>query len=128
MGYTTEFSGKMTISPPLQPHMVETVNLFCEERHGGPMQVYEGMPTFWCDWEVSEDGSKIYWNGSEKSYYMDRWLALLIKRFIAPQGSIVSGRMLAQGERTGDVWVLACKDNIVSREEVATNLGITDED
>lgn len=123
MGYTTEFSGAMNITPPLEPHMVEEVNNFCEQRHGGNTQPFDGMPGFWCDWEVSEDGSKIYWSGKEKSYSMDEWLSLLIRRFM--HGRKVNGRMLAQGESVGDVWLLECHDNKVSCRSVLGDLEIT---
>lgn len=124
MGYTTEFRGAMTIDPPLEPHMVEEVNNFCEERHGGNIDPYHEMPGLWCDWQVSADGSKIFWNGSEKSYSMEEWLTYLIKRFMRDRK--VNGRMLAQGESFGDVWVLACKDNVVTTEAALADLGITD--
>lgn len=121
MGYTTEFSGKLTIDPPLDMDLIEKINEFCEERHGGPADIFPGIPGFWCDWKVGEDGDKIYWNGSEKSYNMDKWLELLIKEFIAPAGSVVSGRLLAQGEERNDVWLLVADKNRVARLEM--NLG-----
>ena len=126
MGYSTDFSGKLTINPPLQPHMVEEINLFCEERHGGDMDVFPGMPGFWCDWET--DGEKLFWNGTEKSYAMDEWLEFLIKKFFNPWGCTLTGKMLAEGERKDDRWTLqVVSNNQVIRENLSMKVfGITE--
>lgn len=124
MGYSTEFSGKLTISPPLSSEQVEEINEFCAQRHGGPTEHDFGMPGFWCDWEVDETGTKLYWNGAEKSYHMDKWLEVLIKKFIVPAGSAVNGRLFAQGEDRADVWLLIAENNQVSRLEMNIGEGL----
>jgi hypothetical protein len=126
MGYTTEFSGKLTITPPLSEELTDEINQFCEERHGGHSSRFPGFPGYWCDWKT--DGQKLFWNGSEKSYEMDEWLELLIKKFLVPHGHTVNGRMLAQGEDSNDVWVLEAKDNAVRqlKVNVKQDFGITD--
>lgn len=126
MGYSTDFSGKIMIEPPLTPEQVETINKFCEERHGGPIDLDEGVPGFWCDWET--DGQSIYWNGSEKSYSMDKWMRLLIREFFSKWGNVLNGRMLAQGEESGDRWTLDVQNNdvITSSFDLGEVLKITD--
>lgn len=114
MGYTTDFEGIITITPPASQELVKKVNEFCEERHGGNTEVFKGFPGFWCDYVVSDDGTEITWNGSEKSYYMEKWLPLLIEKFFAPAGHTLNGNMKAQGEDASDMWLLLCEDNKVS--------------
>lgn len=124
MGYTTEFTGKITITPPLPPKLVTQINSFCEERHEDGYSSSDS-PSIWCDWAVDEDGSYISWNGNEKSYEMSKWLPVLIRKFMT--GHCLNGRLLAQGEDGGDTWVLECKDNVVSKQGVnlLKDLGIT---
>lgn len=125
MGYTTEFEGAMELEPALTPEQTEQINLFCEDRHGGDTQVYAGFPAFWCDWETN--GRKLYWNGSEKSYSMDKWLTLLIERFFKPWGVMVRGKMLAQGESRDDRWTMEVgEDQVVKVVDLhLEDLGIT---
>lgn len=128
MGYTTEFSGKITITPPLNEAQIETINNWCEERHAGPVQPHAGCPGIWCDYKVSEEGDKIYWNGAEKAYYMDKWMEYLIEKYFIAWGKVLNGRMLAEGEDSEDVWVLEVKANDVNVIPVAPrpNLHITE--
>ena len=116
MGYTTEFAGRISIQPELTPEQQKTINDFCEERHGGNMDVHAGMPGFWCDYET--DGKTIGWNGSEKSYHMLEWMQLLIKRFFSKWGCILNGSLQAQGEDPSDEWSLVVRDNITSRKSI----------
>ncbi len=115
MGYTTEYSGELDIEPPLPAETVAAINEFCTTRHDPGYT--EEQPSIWCDWEVQPDGASIGWNGTEKSYMMDKWLPILIRDFIEPTGSVVNGAMEAQGEDMGDRWTLVVTDNVVTRKE-----------
>jgi hypothetical protein len=123
MGYSTDFYGKLILSSELTE--VSEFNAFCEERHGGDLEPHPGMPGFWCDWET--DGKTIYWNGGEKSYAMEKWLPVLIKKFLEPKKITVSGKMFAQGEEPGDTWLLIVENNEVRTEALIdfNRLGIT---
>lgn len=125
MGYSTKFEGAMTLNPPLTSAQLEEFKSFCEERHGDNLKTFEGSPGFWCDWDTS--GTKIFWNGMEKSYYMSEWLEVLITKFLQPWGVKVSGKMLAQGERRNDSWTMEVGDDqkVVVRNFSAADLGIT---
>ena len=118
MGYTTEFSGAISISPSLSSKKVAQVNSFCEERHGGNTDLHPGMPGSWCDYIVSDDGRFICWNGNEKSYFMEKWLPFLIQKFFA--GHKLNGRLEAQGESHSDRWVLEVNNNVVSKKSGRT--------
>lgn len=110
MGYSTEFYGTLTVDPPLTAEQVKGFNDFCGKRHE---DARGGDPAYsiWADWEVTQDGSRIRWNDSEKSYEMDRWLAWLIGTFC--RGSKVNGTIDAEGEAQGDVWRITVTDSQV---------------
>lgn len=153
MGYTTEFEGAITITPTLNEQEITFLRKFFTtrrmQREGGPYfvdgegffgqgngpdKVYDhnrppkGQPGLWCNYEVSDDGTQLFWSGTEKSYNMDEWLGYLIQHFIGAepdarihypedfdflQGHTLNGQMEAQGEETEDRWLLEVEDNIV---------------
>ena len=125
MGYSTDFEGAMTLTPELTKEQVAIINEFCDERHGGPTMPFPNMPGFWCNWETN--GTKLYWNQSEKSYDMAEWLELLIEKFFEPWKIQVTGKMLAQGERRDDRWTMEVGEDqqIVVNHLQLENLGIT---
>lgn len=106
MGYTTEFSGKIKIDPPLNAEEIKYLQEFSESRRmnrkNGPYYVAgtgfkgqgsdadvidynsppPGQPGLWCGWTVSDDGKYIEWNEVEKFYYADAWMMYLINHFI----------------------------------------------
>lgn len=114
MGYTTEFDGKISITPPLTPKQVAEVNAFCSKEFRSPdgFGTLRPYPSVHCDWWVSTDGSSIGWSGNEKSYSMEKWLPILIRKFFT--GHKLNGELHATGEESGDLWTLVCKDNVVS--------------
>ena len=111
MGYTTDFDGFFTLSKQLTREQENEFNAFCQERHGGNTEVYEGFPGFWCDWET--DGRSMYWNGNEKSYDMLEWANLLIERFLKPWGVQVTGSVYAQGEEPSDRWGMLAEGDTI---------------
>ena len=72
-----------------------------------------GQPGLWCQWNPSEDGTEIAWDGSEKFYNYIEWIQYLIATFLAPWGYKVNGEVVWQGEDTGDVGVIEIVDNEV---------------
>lgn len=153
MGYTTEFTGSVSINPPLQPEAVAFINKFSDTRRmnrkKGPYycgkgfagQSHEsdiidynepppGQPGLWCQWNVSDDGCFISWNGAEKFYSAAEWMQYVIDYFIKPGclalghvaaitgGSVVNGEIKAQGDDPNDRWLLVVVDNVVSVEKL----------
>lgn len=108
MGYTTEFDGSISISPPLNVHEIAYLRKFAAsrrmDRERGPYfvdgsglfgqgrdgdirdfnQPPVGQPGLWCKWEPTEDGTAIKWNGEEKFYDSDEWMTYLIDTFLKP--------------------------------------------
>lgn len=109
MGYTTEFSGRIEITPPLSAEEVEYLKKFANTRRmarqEGPYFVDgkgfmgqdhddgiidhnappAGQPGLWCKWEPTDDGTAIEWNGHEKFYYAPEWMKYLIDHFVGPR-------------------------------------------
>ena len=125
MGYNTKFEGVMTLTPPLTLAQKREINEFCEARHGGNLEVYQGFPGFWCNWKA--DGQFLHWSGTEKSYDMDMWLQQLINRFFKPWDVKVSGKMLAQGEEHSDRWTMEVGEGqmVTVKRTDFQDLGIT---
>lgn len=155
MGYTTEFSGCVRIDPPLNQEEIDYLNKFSGTRRmdrssgpyfvdgdgfagqgDGPDTIYnynkppKGQPGLWCNWEPSEDGKYIRWNGGEKFYESDAWMDYLITHFLRPgaraksklpflqANHICNGEILAQGEDLHDRWKLIVVDNVVTVREL----------
>jgi hypothetical protein len=116
VGYTTEFSGRIEITPALNAEEINYLKKFagtrrmdCEQgpyyadRGGMAGQDYndplvknynsppEGQPGLWCQWVPTEDGSAIEWDGGEKFYYAPEWMEYLIEHFVGadPQAKAV---------------------------------------
>jgi len=131
MGYTTTFTGKVTIEPPLDAAEVAFLKRFSRERYEEPR-----YPGYYCQWIATEDGTAIEWDGAEKFYDSVEWMEYLIQNFLGPgirvtagrtpetaaltvlkRNHILNGVIDANGEEAGDIWRLVVKDNQVSRVE-----------
>ena len=105
MGYDTDFYGRIAIVPPLnqaeRDYLRRFVPIHPEDRECGPYALNgrrgEGhsdppnhnasvgsQPDSWCQWISSEDGSSLEWDGEEKFYEAERWMAYLIEHFLRP--------------------------------------------
>lgn len=114
MGYTTEFYGHFDISPALPPEKVRELNDFCERYFLPEDQKKFGIKfSYNCDWQFSEDGTKMSWNGCEKSYEMLEWANVLLKKMSDHQ---VTGAIRAEGEEQGDVWLMVAEGRQVVRK------------
>jgi hypothetical protein len=116
MGYTTEFEGSVSISPPLNAHEIAYLRKFAASRrmdrargpylvdgsgpfgHGRDDDIRDfnkppaGQPGLWCRWEPTKDGTAIKWNGAEKFYYAEEWMTYLIDMFLKP-GAVLAGEL-----------------------------------
>lgn len=147
MGYTTEFSGKIEISPPLNQEEINFINAFSQTRHmtreeneyfidtNGDGKVIDyntppkGVPGLWCQWVVTEDGKFIEWDGNEKFYNAVKWMEYIIDHFIAScaiakehlpflqANHTCNGKIFAQGEEIDDRWTLVVRNNVVVYED-----------
>ncbi len=70
-----------------------------------------GQPGLWCNWIPTDDGENIVWNGMEKFYDYEEWLAYLCTNFFARWGYKLNGRVEWQGDDPDDKGVLVVEDN-----------------
>ncbi len=75
------------------------------------------MPGLWCQWTPSEDGTGIEWDGGEKFYAYQEWLAYIITNFLAPWGYRLNGTVTWAGEESSDRGKLTVKDNVISAKQ-----------
>lgn len=150
MGYTTEFNGSITVTPPLNEHEVSFLKAFNTTRRmnrtNGPLFVegtgpygqghdpdvldhnspHPDQPGLWCQWEVTDDGTEIQWDGGEKFYYAPEWMEYLVKKLLSAEAKDYvaahrsedarlahftcdhnfHGVIEAQGEDEDDRWVI----------------------
>lgn len=119
MGYTTRFSGAFKFNRPLSPAEDSELREFAEEDHRKEDCLGHGSGSAYCQWVPTSDGTGLEWDGNEKFYYYEEWLAYLIKRFFEPWGIVLNGTLTWQGEEVGDVGELTVKDNVVSSRKLS---------
>lgn len=153
MGYHTEFSGSVKIEPPLNAQEIEYLRKFNQtrrmDRKKGPYFVDGtgfagqghdddindfnrppfGQPGLWCQWTPTEDGTALEWDGGEKFYSADAWMAYVIDHFLKPgarakselpflqANHVCNGVIEAQGEDRDDEWQLHVENNKVKRRD-----------
>lgn len=112
MGYTTTFTGVITITPALNETEKNQADYwrFCNDK-------IDDAPRSYCQWEVTHNGDELEWDGGEKFYYPVEWMQWLIDQFPEHQ---FSGELIAQGEEAGDAWKLVVKGNKAERKEILT--------
>jgi hypothetical protein len=109
MGYSTRFTGRVTVEPPLTGREAAELLAFSETRHERDRPGHG----FYCQWLPTEDRTGLEWDGEEKFYDGDLWMAVLIDRFLQPGGHVVNGVIDAEGEDPDDFWRLEVRDNVV---------------
>ena len=103
MGYTTTFTGRIEISPPLDSAEIDFLLEFADHRRmhrrSGPYgmtdgynnpdvidynEEHPGQPSLWCQWIPTEDGTAIEWDEGEKFCGAEEWMRYLIDHFLKP--------------------------------------------
>lgn len=75
------------------------------------------QPSLWLQWIPTEDRLSLEWDGNEKFYSYTEWLVYLIYKILAPNGYVLNGTIVWQGEETGDVGEITVKNNKVYKKE-----------
>ena len=98
-------------------------------------RVAEGQPSLWCQWLPSWSGHVLAHDGGEKFYGASRWMQYLIDHFLAPDAvasrsgltwfadftfdHTLDGMVAAYPRDTGELYLIAVDDNVVSQLLVA---------
>lgn len=113
MGYTTDFEGSVTVTPPLNPYEISYLKKFAESRrmyrqhgpyfigggffgqdHEADIIDYNSPPpeqhSLWFHWVPDEYGTAIEWDGGEKFHNANEWMTYLIDTFLKPGAAVAS--------------------------------------
>ncbi len=86
-------------------------------------KVEKGQPGLWCQWEISEDGTELSWDGGEKFYNYTAWLEYLIEKFFKPWGRVLCGEIYWYGEDRDDMGIIKVRGNEVFTFEGKVSYG-----
>lgn len=75
------------------------------------------QPSLWLQWTPSEDRLSLGWDYDEKFYSYTEWLVYLIYKVLAPNGYVLNGSVLWEGEDYGDNGEIFVEDNRVFVKE-----------
>jgi hypothetical protein len=72
------------------------------------------QPGLWCQWTITDDNTKLEWDGGEKFYNYIEWLKYLIAHFIEKWGYKLNGEITWEGEDgVSDSGIILVTDNYV---------------
>ena len=98
MGYTTKFSGALSLSRPLTLAEAKQLLTFNED----PCLIPEPKPNSYMQWVPNATLDAIGWDGNEKFYDYVPWLEWLCG-WLEAQGVTASGSLIWSGEDASDV-------------------------
>lgn len=112
MGYSTKFQGTLTFTKEASAsqlaHLTTILGEDCRDHpEWGAKDLYH------IDLELTDDFSGLRWNGTEKTYEMEKLVNVVIglMRKKWPDFGL-SGQFSAQGDEIEDRWVLVMKDGL----------------
>lgn len=73
------------------------------------------MPGLYCQWIIDSNG-ELRWDGDEYFYEYEFWLEYLIHHFFAPEGYVLNGEILYEGEERDDFGTIIVKNNVVTMQ------------
>lgn len=73
-----------------------------------------GQPGLWCNWTVSNDGTALLWDESEKFYDYVEWLQYMIDHFFSPWNTKLNGTIDWEGEDHSDTGTIKVVDSVIS--------------
>lgn len=72
------------------------------------------QPSLWCQWEPSDDGKFIKWDGGEKFYEYVAWIKYINDHFLKPWGVTLAGDVKWRGEDPSDRGVIVVNNGIAA--------------
>ncbi len=119
MGYNTRFSGQLDFVEPLSAEQTLALSKLlgedCRDHPEWEADLYS------IDLRVTADGSGLQWDGSEKTYEMEKLVNVVLRQMRLEFPSFgLTGTLLAQGEEVSDRWALVIgEDGWAHKREVA---------
>ena len=75
------------------------------------------QPGLWCKWCISEDGTTLQWDESEKFYNYVEWLYYIKDNFLTPNGITLEGEIQWRGEEWEDNGTIIATPSDVSNPD-----------
>jgi len=129
MGYSTEFSGQLTFTCPMDGEKLGYLNQFLDAENPDDHAdwIKPDSRYGYIDFELTKDFTGIKWNGAEKTYYAVESINIILANMQAKYPDFgLSGVLLAQGEDVEDRWELAIVDGkAVHRDAPHTGMKVT---
>ena len=94
---------------------------FMGQEHDASVVAYNTEPSsqasLWCQWEPSDDGKFLQWDGGEKFYSYVEWLTYIKDNFLTPWGCTISGDVKWRGEDPSDRGVIVATPSSITALE-----------
>lgn len=118
MGYTTKFTGHLTLSRKLTMAEAKTLLEIAEEEATIDESCLASVtdpapPRGYMQWVPDESLKRIVWDQNEKFYDYEQWLKWIVAA-LASWGVEAAGAFKWQGESVGDVGELLVVDGLVT--------------
>jgi len=140
MGYSTDFTGRIQIVPPLNPAEIDYLQEFADGEVS--YSDHKDEPDSYCSFEPDDSGAFVEWSYREKTSDAVEWVQFLINHFLR-EGAIAStssdeqfegftfnhilnGELEADGEESRDLWLLKVVNNRVTRHEAIITYSSTE--
>ena len=106
MGCTTQFKGRLSfVTEPTVKQLAMLKSMFGEDCRNHPEWDAKGL--YYIDLELTEDFSGIRWDGSEKTYDLDKLVNVVLAEMQKQWPEFgLTGALIAQGEEIEDRWSL----------------------
>lgn len=135
MGYHTDFTGTITVNPPLN----SAEKAFIRDAEDGRVHLFHLADH---DLSVNDEGTELEPNDSERTYDLPEWIAALAENLLGPRARSwidvhrsadprlvhftcdhhLNGRIVASGEDSGDLWGIEVVDNAVFEVRPVINI------
>jgi len=86
--------------------------------HRSHNETPKNIPSLWCQWVPTKDGTGIEWDGNEKFRNYVEWLKYILYNFLQPWGYELNGEVQWQGESCGDTGKIVVKNNKVTTRKL----------
>lgn len=120
MGYTTKFEGELRFTSELTAKQLAALNeMLGEDCRDHPE--WEAQDLYYIDLELTPDFGGVRWNGTEKTYGLEKLVNVVIKQMRKKWPDFgLTGSLLAQGEQFDDRWALSIgADGMAHKSKIA---------